>query len=319
MLQVSASAAAPRQAARLAFGVVSVALALLLVLSAAGCTRASAAHVLVVADLRGHALIVLDPADFSPIRRIDLPGGPHEFLHLPDGRVLVSIEQNGLLVAVDVSTGAVDEIAVGGVPHGLALHGDDVLVTDRDTDTVRRFALDDWIEGVAIEVGAWPHAVGVTPDGQIAVASARAGVLSIGERVHPLGDTTETLAVRADGVVAAAAATDSVVAVFSSDGEAMGHWVTGGRPVRVMFSPDGRTLAVALSAAGSVALIDGDGMHIVPVEGVPDGLAFSPDGRSLYASDVFGGRVTWIDVARRTAEGSASVGEATGALLFVAR
>ena len=35
---------------------------------------------LLVADLRGHALVVLDPADPAAARRIPLPGGPHELL-----------------------------------------------------------------------------------------------------------------------------------------------------------------------------------------------------------------------------------------------
>lgn len=276
---------------------------------------------LLVADLRGRVLLVVDPADPASVRRIDLPGGPHELLQLPDDRVLVSLEQSGMLAMVDLDTEDVESIEVGGVPHGLALEEDPalgapvVLVTDRSVDRVRRFTLDGWRELSPIEAGSWPHAVGVGLGGSTLVASAGAGSVSLGSHAVFVGGTTETLAVRGDGAVAAAAATDGLVVLLAPDGSLLGRWEVGGRPVRVMFSPDGDTLAVALSADHAVALIAGDKVRRVPVEGVPDGLAFSSDGRVLYASDVYGGAVTAVDVSSAAVRAVLAVGEGTGALL----
>ena len=293
--------------------------AVALVALALGWSPRSAPDPLIVADLRGHALVVLDPSAPEAARRIDLPGGPHELLRLPDGRVLVSLEQYGALALVDVGSGDVERIEVGGNPHGLALDGDAVLVTDRSVEQVRRFALDDWRELDPLPSSHWPHAVAVTPSGAVAVTSAEPGTVRVGDEETFVGRTTKTLAVRGDGAIAAAAATDGVVVLIAPDGSLLGRWEIGGRPVRVAFSPDGDTLAVALSAGHGVALIGPDGVRRAPVEGVPDGLAFSRDGRIVYASDVYGGAVTAVDVESGAVLAVIPVGEGTGAMLVAAR
>ncbi|MGE3962150.1 MAG: YncE family protein [Dehalococcoidia bacterium] len=293
----------------------AVAAAALLLFALVWSPASPAPEPLLVADLRGHALLVVDPAHPEDARRIELPGGPHELLRLPDGRVLVSLEQSGALAAVDLATGAVEVVDVGGLPHGLALDGGTVLVTDRSVDAIRRFDLESWRELEAIGSGAWPHAVAVVPSGAVAVTSAEPGSVRVGEVETRVGATTETLAVRADGAVAAAAATDGIVALVGADGVLLGRWEVGGRPVRVAFSPDGGTLAVALSAGHGVALIEGERVRRVAVEGVPDGLAFSVDGRIVYVSDVFGGAVTAVDARSGAVRAVMHVGESTGALM----
>lgn len=300
-------------------GVLPLLAALALGVFAIAWSPSSAPEPLLVADLRGHALLVVDPADPAAARRIELPDGPHELLRLPDGRVLVSLEQSGALAVVDIDSGVVELLEVGGLPHGLALDRDTVLVTDRSVNAVRRFDLGGWSERDPLATHWWPHAVGTTPDGTIAVTSAEPGTVSIGASEVLVGLTTETLAVRADGAVAAAAATDGIVVLLAPDGTLLERWEVGGRPVRVAFSPDGGTLAVALSAAHEVALIEGDRVRRVPVEGVPDGLAFSSDGQIVYASDVFGGAVTAVDVRSGEIRAVLRVGESTGALLVASR
>ncbi len=290
-----------------------------LVVFAVTWSPASAPDPLLVADLRGRALIVLDPSNPAAAHRIELHGGPHELLPLPNGRVLVSLEQSGALALVDIDRGDVERIEVGGLPHGLALDGGTVLVTDRASDEVRRFALDGWRELEPLPAGPWPHAVAVLPDGAVALTSADPGTLRVGNVETSVGRTTETLAVRSDGAVAAAAATDGIVVLVASDGTLLGRWKVGGRPVRVVFSPDGETLAVALSAGRGVALIAGDEIRRVSAAGVPDGLAFSADGRLVYASDVYGGALTAIDVRTGTVVAVIDAGVGTGAMLVAGR
>ena len=274
---------------------------------------------LLVADLRGHALVVLDPADPAAARRIPLPGGPHELLRLPDGRVLVSLEQSGTLALVDVSSGAVEAIEVGGIPHGLALRDGVIFVTDRSVNLVRRFELDGWRELSSIATGATPHAVALLPDGGLVVTSADPGSVNLDGVDIAVGATTEAVAVREDGAVATAAATDGVVMLIAPDGQVVGRWEVGGRPVRVDFSPEGNTIAVALSAGHAVALIEGDEVRQIAVEGVPDGLAFSSDGQVVYVSDVYGGAVTAVDVASGDVRAVLRGGTSTGALLVLSR
>jgi DNA-binding beta-propeller fold protein YncE len=291
----------------------------LLAVALLGFGRPTTSEPLLVADLRGHALLVLDPSEPEAMRRIALPGGPHELLRLPDGRVVVSLEQSGALAIVDVGSGTVDLLEVGGEPHGLALDGANLLVTDRSVNAIRRFDVSDWSERSSIPVDAWPHAVGIGVSGELIVASASAGTLAIGQDHHQTGATTETVAVALDGRIATASALDGVVSVFGADGALEATYAVGGRPVRVMFAPDGASLAVALSASHAVAIVEDGRAEIVAIEGVPDGLAFSTDGTTLFASDVYGGRVTAVSVSERRVTAVMRVGVSTGAMLVLDR
>jgi YVTN family beta-propeller protein len=271
---------------------------------------------LIVADLRGHALAVVDPRDGTTARRIELPGGPHELVHLADGRVAVTLEQYGRLALVDLSTGAVEAHEVGGFPHGVDERDGVLYVTDRSLDAVRRFDLDGWAEVTSLPAGAWPHAVRIIEGGAAVTANAKDDTIRIGETILAASVLPETVAIAPGGDrIATAGAYGGDVEVFRVDGTLVERWTVGGRPVRVEYGADG-TLAVALSAAGAVALIDDRGPRFVAVGGVPDGLVFSPDARRLYVGDVHGGVVSVIDVASGEVVRTILAGSSAGALLF---
>ena len=284
---------------------------------AGGVDRAGGEHVeLVVADLRANQLLLVDLAAGSIADEIALPGGAHELIELPDGRIVVSIEQRGELAVVDLDTGGVEVVTTGGVPHGLALDGGVLLVTDRAAGAIRRFEVDGWRELSPIEAGRWPHAVAVMAGGELAVASALDGMLRIGDRVREVTALPETVSVANDGAVATAGAIGGDLQVFDAAGSEELRVALGGRPVRVLFAPDGRSIAVALSASGEVALVDRSGaVRRVSVPGVPDGLAFNGAGDRLYVSDLVHGGVAVLDPAAATLIGVIEGGTATGALL----
>ena len=273
-------------------------------------------HQVVVADLRGQAVLVVDARTGDVVTRIAVPGGPHELLELPDGRIAASLEQAGLLALIDLD-GVVETVEIGGTPHGLALDGETLLVTDRATNEIRRFALLDWLELAPIKSGDWPHAVAMLPDGRLAIAEAGSSTLTVGGISLEVSELPETVAIDSTGTrIATAGAVGGVLHVFDSKGGLVFEVTLGGRPVRALFSPDGGTIAVALSAAHEVALVDlDDGVRRVAVSGVPDGLAFSSDGGWLYASDVYQGALTAIDVEAGAAVATFAVGESSGALL----
>lgn len=311
--------------------VIAAVLAIVLLSIAAwpGTIGAGAANdVLVVADLRGQALIVLDPSHPESARRIALPGGPHELLALPDGRVAVSLEQGGAIALVDLAHETAEVRSVGGLPHGLALgRGDDgtalLLVTDRAADAVRRFRLDDFTERAPIGVGAWPHAVAALDGDRVAVALAHAdAVRMVGDgddRVVATSALPETIDVdAAHRRVATAGALGDTVEVVDWLGERVATYpVSGGRPVRVRYAPDG-TLAVALSAARAVEVISPQGVaRRLPVLGTPDGLAFSSDSRVLYAADMAGGRLTAVAVSSGAVLAVIPIGRSAGSILVL--
>lgn len=263
---------------------------------------------LVVADLRGKALIVVDAPSGRSARCIALPGGPHELLQLPDGRLVVSLEQHGALALVDLATDAITTLDVGGLPHGLALRDGVLYATDRASGTLRRWRTADWSELTPSPAGAAPHAVALRADGSAVVADAAASTLRLGAHTHDTGALPETVAIDpADGRIAVAAAHGGDVALFDAAGGRVRSVALGGRPVRALFGPGG-TLAVALSADGTVALIDANGgVRHVQVGGTPDGLAFDASGRWLYASDLHG-RLALVDVAAAHLHGVVEIG-----------
>ena len=277
---------------------------------------------LAVADLRGHALVLLDTADGSR-RTIPLPGGPHEMALLPDGRLVLSLEQSGALAVVDPASGAVETLAVGGLPHGLAVIGNVLIVTDRSRDVLRRFELTgrtaaDWRELVPVPAGHWPHIIAPLPDGEFAVANAGDSTLRIGTHLVAASNTPETLAVSPTGEVATAGSLGGVVQAFGADGTLQWQRLVGGRPVRVAYAPDGLTLAVSVSADGTVALIGpAHVVRTVTVGGAPDGLAFDPSGRFLYVDDLAGGRVSLVDVAAGTVVATYDAGQTAGAVMLL--
>lgn len=271
---------------------------------------------LLVADLRADELLLVDTGSRGVTSRLALPGAPHELLELPDGRVVASIEQHGLLAIADLDSGQIEVVAVGGVPHGLALDDDLLLVTDRGSDQIRRFELDGWNELAPIATARWPHAVAVTLDGRVIVAAALDNVLALGPALIETSELPETVSIASDGTIATAGAIGGELLLVDATGGEQLRVALGGRPVRVLFAPDGRTVAVALSASGQVALVDRAGVvRRIAVPGVPDGLAWNRSGDRLYVSNVSQGGVAVIDVADGALVEVIGVGTATGALL----
>jgi DNA-binding beta-propeller fold protein YncE len=309
--------------------VLAIILAIALVTLAAlpSATQAADGEHLLVADLRGSALVILDPTRPEAARRIAVPGGPHELLRLPDGRVAVSLEQAGTIAVVDLESGEVETLSTGGLPHGLALQrdadSDRLLVTDREHDTVRRFviggAASTWREVSAVHASGWPHAVVTRGDGTMAVVRASDAVLQIDGREVGVSSLPETVALSPDQArVATAGATGGAVHIVGWDGTGRVDAAVGGRPVRTIFSHDGTLVAAALSATSSVALVDREGgVRTVSVVGTPDGLAFSANGTLLYAADMAGGRVTVVEVASGRTLAVISVGISAGSLLVL--
>ena len=271
---------------------------------------------LIVGDLRADALLVYDLGRGEVTSRVALPAGAHEVLELPDGRIVVSVEQAGQLAIADLDRSTVETIPIGGTPHGLALDGDVLLVTDRATDAVRRFEIEGWRELTPVATGRWPHAVEVGADGRVAVAAALDDAIWLGEELLPVSTLPETLDVSRHGLIATAGATGGMLHLFDQSGAQKWQVFLGGRPVRVQFAPDGLSIAVALSATGEVALVDLEArVRRTPVAGVPDGLAFDLAGERLYVSDVVGGAVTVLNAVDLERLEVLEVGAATGAIL----
>ena len=274
-----------------------------------------------VADLRGHALVLIDLARADEPARVALPGAPHELVELADGRIVASLGRAGALAIVTPESGHVEVLAIGGIPHGLAVDAGQsseqtLYVTDRSRDLVRRLRVADWSEDRPLPSGALPHSVAVLAGGMLAVANAGDSTLQLGERVLAVAALPESVTT-ASGRVAVAAVHGGAVEVFDPSGTPVGRAEVGGRPVRVAFDPEGAWLAAALSANGEVALIDRTGaVRRVHVGGIPDGLAFTADGRWLLVGDLSGGSLAVVDAAAGALHARIAAGDSAGAVLL---
>ena len=150
--------------------------------------------VLLIADLRGQALVVVDLERAGSPTRIAVPGGPHELVLLDDGRAVTSLEQQGALAVVDLDEGSVEIIEVGGLPHGLAVSDGLLYVTDRSIGAVRRLRVDGWSELSPLPAGAAPHAVRALPGGELVIVSAGDDAVRIGDRLLRVSALPETVA-----------------------------------------------------------------------------------------------------------------------------
>jgi YVTN family beta-propeller protein len=279
---------------------------------------------LYVANLRSSDVTVIEPASGRELARLPLAENPHEFALLGDA-VLVSNYRSAAITRIDGELSARQSL-LAGEPHGIAVLDELVAVTqgrrgsvallDHDGQLLRevetggephmvvaaagRFYAVDAAGGRLLEidpatgtvarqtaVGRLPESVAVQPgDAQLAVANARSRDLSLVERAT----LRETRRVPLDGA-----------------------------PVRVAYSPDGRTLAASLNDRGRVALLDAGGRQraAVSVGDRPDGLAFSTDGRRLYVALVGERRVAVVRVADATVVRYLDAGDGPSGLLLV--
>ncbi|NZA27514.1 gluconolaconase [Luteimonas sp. SJ-92] len=177
----------------------------------------------------GNRLTLIDTAAGSASGEVDLGehARPHGVRFTPDGgRLLVTTEDSGALVVVDVQSRTVERaIDVGkGVGHMVALSRDGAVayVSKIAAGTVVRVDLAD---GATLErpAGGGAEGLEVAPDGSVWVGNREDGTVT----VHDPG----TLAVRA---------------ILQSPGF----------PIRVVFTADGRHALVTNARAGTLAVFD---------------------------------------------------------------
>ncbi len=177
----------------------------------------------------GDSLTVITLADGST-RRIALGEHrrPHGLRFLPDGRhVVVTTEQAGTLVRVDLARGLVDGVVdIGeGVGHMVALSADG-----------RRAYVSKIRAGTVVQVDLTMLAV---------VAEA------------PAGEGAEGIAVAADGTVWVTNRAADTVTVHDPDTLAvLATLPSAGFPIRVVFTPDGRQALVTNATAATLAVFD---------------------------------------------------------------
>ncbi len=240
------------------------------------------AGTLVVANLRSESLTFHNFAN-GRSSTLALPGAPHEMEEL-NGRLYITLGRTDMLVEVDPAVPAVlRTLRIAGEPHGIAVHGDELVVSLDGRDALMAIDLEKWTPSWVSPTGDTPHVV--ASDGTaLFVTDTRANTvrrLTAGSiaTVQPAGDMPEALAL-AGAYVVAANYGSGTLSIF--DAGTLGQVTTvevGAGPVRVIALDDTR---VAVARQGSpevvvVAIPTGEVLDRFEAPGRPDGLCLSPD------------------------------------------
>ncbi|MDR3634073.1 MAG: cytochrome c peroxidase [Isosphaeraceae bacterium] len=222
------------------------------------------------------SIIAIDASrqTLTPVRTIDLPFGPREFIHVADGsRLVVADAYGGKLAVVDPSGGIVE--SVRSIPahniRGLALSPDGRTVVAAH-EVLRRVAKTDF------EDVHWGRLV-----------------------------TSHVRSLRLDALLSAGSDEDLLRGGCTID---LGFATSGaGDPSALACDRSGR-VAVAVGGVDEVALSQSPTGYVkrIGVGRRPSALAISPDGRVLYVADTFDDTISVVDVANRKRVGTIALG-----------
>jgi YVTN family beta-propeller protein len=270
---------------------------------------AAAADVLVVVSNAEHAVTLVDPATNRRLARLPTGKGPHEVAVSPDGRyAYVADSGDGpggtpgrTITVIDLANRAVRatfDLGAYTSPHDLRVSRDGtrlwvacaparaVLEIDTGTGAVAKA----WETG---QEGGWMLAV--TPDerkiyvanlegGSVSVVDRASGAIrtiatapgEIGVDCSPDGRQVWVSNVQTNRVAVIDAASDRVVANFESGGEA---------PVRVKFTPDGKSVLVVHRASANLVLFDAATRartSVIDLPAPPKIVTLSRDGERVF-------------------------------------
>ncbi|MCC7364253.1 MAG: hypothetical protein IT303_07750 [Dehalococcoidia bacterium] len=238
---------------------------------------------LVVANLRGESLTVLDIGRQAS-HGLALFGPPHE-IATAGGRLYITLGRADALVEVDPSApGVLRRVEFpGGTPHGVAIDGAHLHVTLDDTDELVRMDPATLAETGRTATGDTPHAVAAA-GGAVFVTESRANTLRGPDGAsYPTRELPESVALTDRYVVTANAAARTLTVFERANLAVSRNFELPGSPVRVI-ALGGDRVAVSLGDAARVYIVDvaeGNVVRKLDVADRPDGLCLSPDAAYL--------------------------------------
>ena len=230
-----------------------------------------------VVSYGGHTIDLVDIRQRRRVRIVELlpDAAPHGLVWLNDGRIVATTEQPGALVVVNPANNVVARVptnARGSHMVAVAPSAGRAFVANMDSGTVSVIDLRAMRKVADLPVGGRPEGIAV----------------ALGERQLWVGDN-DAGRVRVYDIATL---------------KPLGEVAVPRYAIRVVASPDGRTVATSNIEHGSVSLIDAATRRLkrtIPVSGSRDAaqvtLLFSDDGRRLYAAETGPDRVAEIDLA----------------------
>lgn len=278
-------------------------------------------HCLLVTSRDTGELVLVRSSNLAVAARIGVGEGPHEVVASADGRY--AYVANYGLQSPGNSISVIDldrqrethRIDLGALrrPHGLALIGDALFVTAEVNRAVARVDVATRsiteVFGLGVDVA---HMIDVAADGsRIYTTNMLSGTItevrpSAPGALPPLRHLAtpghpEGLALSPDGrTLWVGRNQPGLISVVDVASWTVTAEIPAGQvPFRIRFSPDGRRVAVADPAGGTLRLYDATGhdlLHAVTLP-APAGAVFSPDGRHVYAPLLQTQSIAQVDVA----------------------
>jgi YVTN family beta-propeller protein len=128
-------------------------------------------------------LTIIDAADGSPVRRLEVPGAVHHVAVSPDGRFAVATHPNAdgisVIDLVELSVGEL--VRTGPMPNyaAFSLDGTRLYVSNAGNDTVSEIDTERWFVTRNMLAGETPEHLVLSPDGRtLFVANVVAGTVS---------------------------------------------------------------------------------------------------------------------------------------------
>ncbi|HSX54826.1 MAG TPA: hypothetical protein VLG14_05970 [Sphingomonas sp.] len=286
--------------------------AALLVISA---LPAAARDLLLVGNKGEDSFGIYDLADGKQLAKLPTGNQPHEIAVMGDGTQAAVVNYGGTTIDIvdldPLGKVATIELAPNKRPHGLLWmpKSERLIATTEGSNSVAIVEPDGRITSIATgQQGS--HMVALLGEERAFVANIGSGTFTVLDlkantrlRDVTTGGKPEGIAV-AGGKVFVGDLTAPRLGVFdAATYEKLGELAIDGHAIRVIASPDGKTVATSNVNKGTVTLIDAATHSVLrsfPVSGDPQAaqvtLIWSSDGKRLYAAETARNQIAEIDV-----------------------
>lgn len=270
---------------------------------------------LYVANQFADTISVVDGASFTVREQIPTGRNPHEILvDEAHGVAFAGNRQEDTVSVIDLKTHKeLARIASPGMPHGLSLSKDGATLFVTGTKEINVVDVAARKVVSTIPVGQQPHMLHRTPDAARAfTGNMRDGTVSAIDLASrslvatiPVGKTPEDLAISPDGteIIVGNQDDDSITVIDAKTLQVKDtvKLPPQGAPIRIRYTPDGKTLFIASRRDGAGILrMDRASRKVtghIPMKGLCVGMNFSPDQRLLYITDLRNGTIAQVELA----------------------
>ena len=291
-------------------------LILVAALLATAAVPAAARDLLLVGNKGEDSFGIYDLADGKQLAKLPTGNQPHEIAVMGDGSQAAVVNYGGSTIDIidldPLGKVATIELSPNKRPHGLLWmpRSERLIATTEGSSSVAIVEPDGKITSIATgQQGS--HMVALLGEERAFVANIGSGTVSVLDlkantklRDLTIGGKPDGIAV-ASGKVFVGDLTAPRLSVFdAATYEKLGELAIDGNAIRVIASPDGKTVATSNVDKGSVTLIDAATHSVLrsfPVSGDPQAtqvtLIWSADGTRLFAAETMRNQIAEIDAS----------------------